>query len=246
MNMDLSNRRQTDFPAKFGKKIPGSLEDAGPGQAALNLFAHLPHREACALITQLSARNVDAHETIVRQGERNGYCYVIERGTAALVHTDPITDEVIHVGSLGPGDVFGAQAILTEGTALATVTMTSAGALWQLPDDQFVAWLRPTLVHTLDAPTATTMVRGGTASFIDCRFEMEYSESRIPGARLIPLPLLRTQVDSLDRRMSYIVYCRSGKRSAAAAYLLREHHVVAFSLAGGINAWPYEIECASS
>ena len=73
---------------------------------------------------------------------------------------------------------------------------------------------------------------------------MEYEENRIPGAVLIQLHKLRFETDKLDPGTQYIVYCRSGRRSKAAAFLLTERKFQARSLAGGIKDWPYQIDDA--
>ena len=73
---------------------------------------------------------------------------------------------------------------------------------------------------------------------------MEYEESRIPGAPLIPLDRLRWGVHQLDPEATYIVYCRSGRRSKAGAFLLRERNIKALSMIGGIRDWPYEVDAS--
>ena len=54
--------------------------------------------------------------------------------------------------------------------------------------------------------------------------------------------LRREGVFTVDPQPRYIVYCRSGRRSRAAVFLLRERGVQAVSLTGGIREWPYEVE----
>ena len=90
------------------------------------------------------------------------------------------------------------------------------------------------------------MIRTRKARWIDCRYDMEYEESRIPGARLVPLDVIRSQIHTLDPDAVYIVYCRSGRRSKAAAFLLRERNVNAVSLIGGIKDWPFEVEVSAA
>ena len=87
------------------------------------------------------------------------------------------------------------------------------------------------------------MLKRGAAKLLDCRYQMEYEESRIPGAQLVTLDNLRREgVFSIDPDLTYIVYCRSGRRSNAAAFLLRERGIRALSLTRGIKDWPYEVD----
>ena len=79
---------------------------------------------------------------------------------------------------------------------------------------------------------------------IDCRFEEEWELWRLKGARLVPLEEIRERSRGLDPKREYIVYCRTGRRSRAAAFLMRQAGLKAVSLAGGIAAWPYEREAS--
>ena len=78
--------------------------------------------------------------------------------------------------------------------------------------------------------------------WLDCRYDVEFEESHITSAAHAPLDLLRDQTATLDTNAAYIVYCRSGRRSTCAAYLLRERGFKAYSLSGGIRDWPYAVE----
>ena len=81
-----------------------------------------------------------------------------------------------------------------------------------------------------------------SASLIDCRFEEEWELWRLKNARLIPLEEIRERSRGLDKKREYIVYCRTGRRSRAAAFLMRQAGLNAVSLKGGIAEWPYELE----
>ena len=70
------------------------------------------------------------------------------------------------------------------------------------------------------------------AALIDCRFEEEWELWRLKNARLIPLEEIRVRARGLDKAREYIVYCRSGRRSRAAAFLMRQAGLNALSLAG--------------
>jgi len=48
--------------------------------------------------------------------------------------------------------------------------------------------------------------------------------------------MLRLKVDALDPRIPYIVYCDTGRRSSAAAFLLSERGFQTFVLKGGVGA----------
>ena len=61
-------------------------------------------------------------------------------------------------------------------------------------------------------------------AIIDVRTEKEYSEGHIPDAQNIDVQNenFAAQIQSLDKSKTYLLYCRSGKRSAKALNILKE------------------------
>ena len=52
----------------------------------------------------------------------------------------------------------------------------------------------------------------------------------------MPLYFIRLKMKALDRNVHYIVYCDTGRRSSAAAYILNERGFRASVLRGGLSA----------
>lgn len=80
-----------------------------------------------------------------------------------------------------------------------------------------------------------------TAIVLDVRTPEEYAAGHIAGATLLPVTEIQARAASAipDKEATYLVYCRSGNRSATAAALLFQMgyaHVYDF---GGIQDWPY-------
>ena len=75
---------------------------------------------------------------------------------------------------------------------------------------------------------------------VDVRTPKEYEETHIPRAVNIDFRStdLRKEIDRLDRKKTYLLYCRTGVRSAQAMETMREmgFRNVAH-IAGGITAW---------
>lgn len=75
---------------------------------------------------------------------------------------------------------------------------------------------------------------------LDVRTPQEFADSRLPGAVNLDVssPDFREELASLDRDVPYILYCRSGNRSAQARAMMAD---LGFSsvtdVAGGIVAW---------
>ena len=73
------------------------------------------------------------------------------------------------------------------------------------------------------------------ATWIDVRYTSEYQHNRLPGALNVPLAEIRNAIGVLDRSREYVVYCQSGRRSSAAAFLLSQHGYTAAWLEGGLQ-----------
>ena len=82
------------------------------------------------------------------------------------------------------------------------------------------------------------MRQHGQVVLVDVRTDQEVSRGVIPGARHIPLNLLSTRFEEIDRTRAVVFYCQSGARSAqASAFLSGKGRQEVYNLAGGMNAW---------
>ncbi len=82
---------------------------------------------------------------------------------------------------------------------------------------------------------------------LDVRTEEEFTESRIEGAVLIPDTEIADRApDELpDKDARIFVYCRTGRRSAAASIALINMGYTNVYDFGGIADWPYETVAGS-
>ena len=78
---------------------------------------------------------------------------------------------------------------------------------------------------------------------LDVRTKEEYREGHIPASKLIPDTELeaRAAAELPDQDQLILVYCRSGRRSHAAAKLLTDLGYSNVKDFGGIMTWPYAI-----
>ena len=73
---------------------------------------------------------------------------------------------------------------------------------------------------------------------IDVRNPSEHSSGTIPGAKEVPLPVLRDHLGELDPDRPTVVVCASGNRSSVGASLLRAVGFVQVAdVLGGFDAW---------
>ena len=75
-------------------------------------------------------------------------------------------------------------------------------------------------------------------TILDVRQPGEYADGHIPGAKLVPLPVLTDFVDEIDQVKPVLVYCAIGGRSRVAAQTLAgKGFQQVINLAGGFKAW---------
>ncbi|MEO5735737.1 MAG: cyclic nucleotide-binding domain-containing protein, partial [Rubrivivax sp.] len=211
-------------------------------ESHLKVFHQLPLENVAQAIRCLVERPVAIGENVVMQGDPGEHYYVILEGEADVWETDPANGQTRLVNRLVDGDSFGEEALLTDCARSATVTMTTPGRLLLLGKVDFNALLEPPMVEAVDVQSACEMVRLGVAHLLDCRHPGEHAQGHIPGSGLLPLDEVRgAGVFSINPDRTYIVYCRNGRRSRAAVFLLRERGIRALCLTGGLAAWPYEL-----
>ena len=79
---------------------------------------------------------------------------------------------------------------------------------------------------------------------LDVRTEEEYAQGHVPGAILLPDYEIETKAAEVlpNKDQLILVYCRSGRRSKAAAEALIELGYTNVKDFGGIIDWEYDIE----
>jgi rhodanese-related sulfurtransferase len=207
------------------------------------LFKHMPFEHLVRCAEAMQETEVANGEDVVSQGGPGDYFYVIKSGSADVWRADT-SQAAVKVATLGPGASFGEEALLKGEPRNATVRMTTSGRVLKLGKEDFDRLLKSELLHEITADEARRNVDFRGAAFIDCRYEEEWELWRLKGARLVPLDEIRERSRGLDPKREYIVYCRTGRRSRAAAFLMRQAGLNAVSLKGGIAEWPYEREAS--
>lgn len=90
---------------------------------------------------------------------------------------------------------------------------------------------------------AELLRHGEPVRLLDVREEVESQISSLSGARVIPLGQLPGRLNELDRDGQWVLFCRSGVRSAQAAeIMIQAGYRNVKNLRGGINAWAREVD----
>jgi phage shock protein E len=122
--------------------------------------------------------------------------------------------------------------------AMATMTGVSACSS-SAPASSSASAATATGQHMTASDFSTAMKAPGTV-VLDVRTPAEYASGHIPQAQNIDIEGsdFATRIASLDKTVSYAVYCRSGNRSGTA---LGQMSAAGFThvhdLAGGVGAW---------
>lgn len=100
-----------------------------------------------------------------------------------------------------------------------------------------------TAYHKIEAKEAKQMMEQQDVIIVDVRREDEYVKGHIPDAVLVPNETMKEEAETKlpDKEATYLVYCRSGNRSAQASKVLNELGYKNIYDFGGIQEWPYEI-----
>jgi rhodanese-related sulfurtransferase len=196
-------------------------------------LSRLPPASIDALFQRFDRVKVKAGEVILREGDEGDYYYIIESGHCDVARKVGGVDMAL--ADLKAGDAFGEEALVAESGRNATVRMKTDGALLRLKKRDFIELLREPLLKRLSRDDAENLVAAG-AVWLDVRYPSEYQRDRLPGAVNVPLSEIRNAIGLLDREREYVVYCQSGRRSSAAAFLLSQRGYRAGWLKDGLVA----------
>lgn len=83
---------------------------------------------------------------------------------------------------------------------------------------------------------------GEHVNLIDVRESEEVAAGMIPGSEHIPLGLIESKHQDLDKSKEYIMICRSGNRSGQACQYLEQQGYNVTNMSGGMLEWEGEVK----
>lgn len=207
------------------------------------LFKELPQENLVEAALYMKEIHAKPGEVIVKQDDDGDAFYFILEGDATVSQIHPIDETEGVINKLRTGDSFGEESLVMEGKRTATVTMDCDSILLKMDKEDYKRLFSSRLIDEITPQTAKELINDGHI-ILDVRFEEEKElYGFIADSELIPLNDIRHHIKRLaSYKKPFVIYCRSGKRSKAAAVVLREHGIMAKTIAGGIKDWPYEIE----
>ncbi|MGB0713151.1 MAG: cyclic nucleotide-binding domain-containing protein [Gammaproteobacteria bacterium] len=219
------------------------VEDGGEGEEdndwmtkllANQAFYEIPPANIHTVLTRMEPMKADTGDTIIQQGDDGDYFYVIKSGTCEVIRETPRTPDGLRLAELKSGDSFGEDALISNNKRNATIRMLTAGELMRLAKADFIELLTAPVVEEVEWTEANKLGKEG-AIWVDVRLPSEYTRSHIRGAVNLPLFFIRGKVKQLNAEKSYLIYCDTGRRSQAAAFVLAQHGIKATVVKGGLH-----------
>jgi len=197
-------------------------------------FQLIPPQNIQMIFMRLNRVDYKEGHVVIRQGEKGDHFYIIKKGSCMVTRETPGNAQNIDLAELRVGATFGEEALISDEPRNATITMQTDGTLMRLGRDDFQALMNEPMVVSLEHEDADEAVTQG-GKWLDVRVPSEFKASSKENAMNLPLYLLRHKLDALDRRTPYVVYCDTGRRSSAAAFILNQRGFETAVLKGGLN-----------
>jgi len=199
------------------------------------LFRRLSCGHLDTLLTLMEEVPVQAGQMIIRQDEAADCYYVIKQGRCSVSRRPAPRARDVKLAELNAGQGFGEEALITNATRNASITMLEDGALLRLGKDDFIQSLATPLLRHM--PYDELLAHRG-AVLVDVRTPEEFETDGLVGSLNMPMPVLRLKAHRLDPARAYVVYSNTGHFSTAAAFILLQQGLDAYVLKDGLSGVP--------
>jgi CRP-like cAMP-binding protein len=230
---------QSDYKRPVNTRVEGSARSSMEDDWMTRMlhsqaFIKLAPVEIQRLLRTLTSVTARAGDTIIRQGQEGDYFYIIREGKCSVTREVSSTGWDVPLAELSDGDCFGEEALVSDACRNATVTMLTDGHLMRLSKKEFLELLKKPLVHYVNIEKARSIADAG-GIWLDVRLADECSNA-MENSINIPLAEIREKAPGLSSDRNYIICCDTGRRSAAAAFLLSQRDFEVNVLEGGLNS----------
>lgn len=160
------------------------------------------------VLSSLEPMPVFAGETLIEEGARAGLdrCFIMARGEAQVLSGGCVQ------ASVGSGDLFGEDALITDRPRNATVRITRSGVVMALPAARF----RSLLVEVLRSGALAE-----PAGMCDCTERRSIAFDSVRG--------LRERIAALDPHATYLVQADAPEIAALALFQMRKSGLAAYA-----------------
>lgn len=177
------------------------------------IMSRVPLPQLQELFKKFDKVFVKKGERVIREGAKGDYFYVLASGTAV------VTDCAGTVRTeLKAGQYFGEEALISDASRNASVTMTSNGLLKRLSAEHFSELLKKSVLQVIEPHQLQSLDK--PFELLDVRMPIEFRTYHRPGSVNIPLSRLRRAIPLLTPNRTYVVSDDAGGRANVAVYLL--------------------------
>ena len=198
-------------------------------------FHRIPPGNIQAIFMRMQRVEYNKGDIVIQQGDPGDFFYAITEGSCLVTRETPLNKEGIRLAELGRGATFGEEALISNASRNATVTMLADGSLMRLGKEDFNTLMNEPMLEWVDYQQAKEVVASG-GRWLDVRLPSEYEAYHEENALNIPLYFMRLKLNALDRNVKYVMCCDTGARSSAGAFILNEKDFSSCVLKGGLNA----------
>ncbi len=195
-------------------------------------FLQVPPGNIQSMFMRIQEVPAKAGDVIIKQGDDGDFYYIIQSGQCKVTRTSKTGSELT-LATLKDGDAFGEEALLSDAKRNANIIMATDGTLMRLSKEDFNELLKEPMLTWVTREEGDELVKNG-AVWLDVRLDSEHKNNGLEGSINIPLFMLRLKVATLSEDKKYILYCDTGRRSSAGAFLLSERGLDAACLKDGL------------
>ena len=211
-------------------------------------FALLEPEKMLALTGRLIEKTFKPGESIINQGDKGDFYYIIKSGSVAILVKQKEVPEPWQVAVLREGESFGEEALIRDYRRNATAQALTGTTVLALAKTDFDRILKSSFLEYIFSEDIVEKLEEKKERyfFLDARIPPEYEEEHIAGAVNIPLEILRQKYRELDPKKEYLAYCTNESRGMAAAFLLRSQGFNAKNIRGGLSGWTGPVSVGSN
>ena len=198
-------------------------------------FHKIPPANIQILFQKMELIEAPANKMIIKQGTEGDFYYIVRKGKCQVSRVTSKHPKGVALAELGFGDSFGEDSLISNTKRNASVASITDVQLMRLSKKDFQTLLKEPMLNWIPKSEAMEKIEEEDTYWLDVRLPSEYEQWHMPDSINIPLSILRLKLNLLSIDNTYIVYCDSGRRSSAAAYLLAENGVTVFAVEDGIQ-----------
>jgi rhodanese-related sulfurtransferase/uncharacterized coiled-coil protein SlyX len=198
------------------------------------VFQQLNPANLQKILMSLEFADFNKGATILEQGKKDAYYYLIKSGTCLITHKPSPDAQEIKLAQICKGNTLGEDALIFDRPRTETITALTDVSLLQLHRQQFISLIKEPSLHFVEFLEMQGILMTG-ATLLDIRTQQKYDEHHVTGSINLPFCSLKTRFKKLAPEKPVIILGDDEQTNEAAAFFLIKHQYRTLILKGGIN-----------